>query len=137
MMLIWDKVVPRLIFTLISLHMIGRCCVTFKLFVPDMTTSWNNPTIILKVICFQYIKCRDLSSKPYESMISQATHASGCCRAVFMALICWKWQDISVAITISITKVRNSLLGIAVKKRQESKEKEIPSYFLQHLVKIS
>lgn len=37
------------------------------------------------------------------------THASGCCSAVFMALICWKWQDMSVAITISMTKVRNSL----------------------------
>lgn len=38
-----------------------------------------------------------------------STHASGCCRRLFMALICWKWQDMSVASTISTTRVRSSL----------------------------
>lgn len=39
----------------------------------------------------------------------KATDPSGCCRKFFMALTCWKWQDISVASTISTTRARNSL----------------------------
>lgn len=38
-----------------------------------------------------------------------ATDPSGCCRKFFMALTCWKWQDMSVASTISTTKARSSL----------------------------
>lgn len=37
------------------------------------------------------------------------THPSGCCSVFLMVLICWKWQDISVLMTISITSVRSSL----------------------------
>ena len=36
-------------------------------------------------------------------------YLSSCCRAVFMDFTCWKWQDMSVANTISITKARSSL----------------------------
>lgn len=37
------------------------------------------------------------------------THPSGCCSVFLIVLICWKWQDISVLMTISITSVRSSL----------------------------
>lgn len=50
---------------------------------------------------------------------NKVTHPSGCCKAFFIALICWKWQDISVANTISITNARNSLQGC---QKAESKK---------------
>lgn len=40
------------------------------------------------------------------------THASGCCRRLFMTLICSKWQDMSVASTISTTRLRSSLKAL-------------------------
>ena len=55
------------------------------------------------------------------------THASGCWRKFFMALICWKWQDMSVASTISTTKARNSLQqrrGWREWEREREKERE-------------
>lgn len=39
----------------------------------------------------------------------KATDPSGCCRKFFMAFTCWKWQDISVASTISTTRALSSL----------------------------
>lgn len=38
-------------------------------------------------------------------------HLSSCCKAVFMDFTCWKWQDMSVANTISMTRARSSLKG--------------------------
>lgn len=38
-------------------------------------------------------------------------HLSNCCKAVFMDFTCWKWQDMSVASTISMTRARSSLNG--------------------------
>lgn len=38
-------------------------------------------------------------------------HLSSCCKAVFMHFTCWKWQDMSVANTISMTRARSSLDG--------------------------
>lgn len=39
----------------------------------------------------------------------KSTDPSGCCRKFFMVLTCWKWQDMSVASTISTTRARSSL----------------------------
>lgn len=39
------------------------------------------------------------------------SHLSSCCKAVFMDFNCWKWQDMSVANTISMTRARSSLKG--------------------------
>ncbi len=41
----------------------------------------------------------------------ECTYFSGIDRRFFMFLICWKWYDMSVASTISITRPRNSLQG--------------------------
>lgn len=51
----------------------------------------------------------DVEKTASGSKVTFSTHASGCCRALFMALICWKWQDMSVANTISTTRFRSSL----------------------------
>lgn len=39
----------------------------------------------------------------------KVTYPSVCCRVCRIVLICWKWPDISVDKTISMTKLRNSL----------------------------
>lgn len=39
----------------------------------------------------------------------KVSHPSGCWRKFFMALTCWKWQDMSVARTISTTSALSSL----------------------------
>lgn len=43
-------------------------------------------------------------------------HLSSCCKAVFMDFTCWKWQDMSVANTISMTRARSSLKGTETKE---------------------
>lgn len=45
-----------------------------------------------------------------------STHASGCCRRLFMTLICSKWHDMSVASTISTTRLRRSLKEVMAKR---------------------
>ncbi len=49
----------------------------------------------------------------------KVSHPSGSWRKFFMALTCWKWQDMSVAKTISTTSALSSL------KTQEHKTTEL------------
>ena len=56
---------------------------------------------------------------PSPTRVGTRTHLSSCCRDVFMDFTCWKWQDMSVARTISITSARSSLRpGEGGKRRQ-------------------
>lgn len=47
----------------------------------------------------------------HETLIIQKkiTYPSGCCKLFLIFLICWKWPDMSVDKTISITRFRRSL----------------------------
>lgn len=58
-----------------------------------------------------------LSPSPWSlNMKKKITYPSGCCKLFLMFLICWKWPDMSVDKTISITRFRRSL-------RRHQKEK--------------
>lgn len=100
-------------------------------------TSWDHS---VKLSEEGATTCTSTSSNTYKNTwCHRSTHASGCCRAVFIALICWKWQDMSVAITISITKVRNSLSGTPRGERSMEVKKwkvKIRLYSLPLLSKI-
>lgn len=73
--------------------------------------------VLLKLSTLAKLKCGLLTALSCE-----VTHPSGCCKAFFMALICWKWQDISVANTISMTRALNSLSD-SITMRAARKEK--------------
>lgn len=62
--------------------------------------------------------------QPLTVLCCEITYPSGCCKAFFIALICWKWQDISVANTISMTRALNSLLdSITIRAARKEKHK--------------
>lgn len=46
------------------------------------------------------------------------TYPSVCCRLCLIVLICWKWPDMSVDKTISMTRVRSSLQTVSITKLQ-------------------
>jgi len=49
------------------------------------------------------------TEKQVRCVFVKVSHPSGCWRKFFMALTCWKWQDMSVARTISTTSALSSL----------------------------
>lgn len=71
--------------------------------------TWN-------INCSVYTLIRKTLPLAWPCLHPSTCYLSSCCRADFMDFTCWKWQDMSVANTISITKARSSLSGQTEKR---------------------
>jgi len=77
-----------------------------------MTTHTEKLAVCVKMFSFFTCQCKYRIKNRVEVTVRRGQNLSGELRWNFMFLICWKWKDISVARTTSITILRNSLKQI-------------------------